>query len=106
MDIERFQAIEKQLAEQAEANHITNENLANLLQHQRIKNIVPIPPALTPAPQPITTIPKASQPSWIKPCAPNDFDRDQSKGCAFLTSCKIYTLLTVSDFPDDQTQIH
>jgi hypothetical protein len=28
MDIERFQAIEKQLAEQVEANHITNDNLA------------------------------------------------------------------------------
>jgi hypothetical protein len=25
---------------------------------------------------------------------------------AFLTSCEIYTSLTASDFPDDQTQIH
>jgi hypothetical protein len=31
MDIERFQVIEKQLAEQVEANHITNGNLANLI---------------------------------------------------------------------------
>jgi hypothetical protein len=79
MDIERFQAIEKQLAEQAEADRITNENLANLLRMmsaRESKNIVPIPPAPAPAPQPITTIPKASQPSRIKPCAPNDFDGD------------------------------
>jgi hypothetical protein len=77
MDIKRFQAIEKQLAEQAEANCITNENLANLFQMmsaRESKNIVPTPPALTPAPHPITTIPKASQPSRIRPCAPNDFD--------------------------------
>jgi hypothetical protein len=79
MDIERFQAIEKQLAEQAEANHITNENLANLfkmMSARESKNVILLPPALTPAPQPITTIPKASQPSRIKPCAPNDFNRD------------------------------
>jgi hypothetical protein len=109
MDIERFQAIEKQLAKQAEANRITNENLVNLLRMmsaRESKNIVPIPPTPTPTPQPITTTPKASQPSWIEPCAPNDFDGDQSKGRAFLTSCEIYTSLTASDFPDDQTQIH
>jgi hypothetical protein len=28
------------------------------------------------------------------------------KGRAFLTSCDIYTSLTASDFPDNQTQIH
>jgi hypothetical protein len=109
MDIERFQAIEKQLAEQAEANRITNENLANvfkMMSARESKNVVPLPLAPTPAPQPITTIPKALQPSRIKPCAPNDFDRDRSKGHAFLTSCEIYTSLTASDFPDNQTQIH
>jgi hypothetical protein len=104
MDIERFQAIEKQLAKQVEANRITNENLANLfkmMSARESKNIVPIPPAPTPAPQPITTIPKALQPSRIRPCAPNDFDRDRSKGHAFLTSCEIYISLTASDFSDD-----
>jgi hypothetical protein len=109
MDIERFQAIEKQLAEQAEANHITNENLANLIRMmstRESKNIALTPPAPIPTPQPITTIPRASQPSRIRPCAPNDLDGDRSKGRAFLTSCKIYILLTASDFPDDQTQIH
>jgi hypothetical protein len=109
MDIKRFQAIEKQLAEQAEANCITNENLANLfkmMSTRESKNIVPLPLAPTPTPQPITTIPKALQPSWIKPCAPNNFDGDRSKGHTFLTSCGIYTSLTASDFPDDQTQIH
>jgi hypothetical protein len=104
MYIERFQAIEKQLAKQAEANRITNENLANFVQMmsaRQSKNIVPTPPAPTPTSQPITTIPKALQPSWIRPCTPNDFDRDRSKGHAFLTSCEIYISLTASDFPDD-----
>jgi hypothetical protein len=48
MDIERFQAIEKQLAEQAEANRITNENLANLfkmMSARESQNVVPLPPA-------------------------------------------------------------
>jgi hypothetical protein len=66
MDIERFQAIEKQLAEQAEANRITNDNLANLIQMMSTrdsKNIAPTPPAQIPIPQPITTTPRASQPS-------------------------------------------
>jgi hypothetical protein len=104
MDIEQFQAIEKQLAKQAEANCITNKNLANLFEMmstRESKNVVPLSPAPTPTPQPITTIPKASQPSRIKPCAPNDFDQDRSKGHTFLTSCEIYTSLTASDFPDD-----
>jgi hypothetical protein len=79
MDIEQFQAIKKQLAKQAKANRITNENLANLfkmMSARESKNVIPLPPAPTPAPQPITTIPKALQPSRIKPCAPNDFDGD------------------------------
>jgi hypothetical protein len=84
MDIEQFQAIEKQLAEQAEANCITNDNLANLVQmmsNRESKNIVPTPLAPTPISQPITTILRALQPSWIRLCTPNDFDRDQLKGC-------------------------
>jgi hypothetical protein len=77
-----------------------------MISARESKNIVPIPLTPTPAPQPITTIPKALQHSRIKPCAPNNFDGDRSKGRAFLTSCKIYTSLTALDFPDDQTQIH
>jgi hypothetical protein len=53
MDIERFQVIEKQLAEQAEANHITNDNLANLIRMmstRESKNIAPTPPAPIPIP--------------------------------------------------------
>jgi hypothetical protein len=43
MDIDQFQAIEKQLAEQVEANRITNENLANLfkmMSARESKNVV------------------------------------------------------------------
>jgi hypothetical protein len=53
MDIERFEAIEKQLAEQAEANHITNKNLSNLIRMmstRESKNITLIPPASIPIP--------------------------------------------------------
>jgi hypothetical protein len=70
MDIEQFQAIEKQLAEQAEANHITNDNLANLIwmmSTRESKNIATTPLALIPIPQLITTTPRASQPSRIRP---------------------------------------
>jgi hypothetical protein len=80
MDIEQLQAIEKQLAEQAEANRITNDNLANLIQMmstRESKNIAPTPLAPIPIPQPRTTTPRASQPSRIRPCAPNNFDGDQ-----------------------------
>jgi hypothetical protein len=66
MDIERFQAIEKQLAEQAEATPITNENLANLIwtmSTMELKNVTPTPPAPAPIPQPTTTILRALQPS-------------------------------------------
>jgi hypothetical protein len=90
MDIEQFQAVEKQLAEQVEANRITNDNLANLvwvMSMKESKNIAPTPPAPIPIPQPITTTPRASQPLRIRPCAPNDFDGDRLKGRAFLTSC-------------------
>jgi hypothetical protein len=83
MDVEQFQGIEKQLAEQAEANRITNDNLANLvwiMSTGESKNIAPTPLALAPIPQPITTTPRASQPSRIRLCAPNDFNRDRSKG--------------------------
>jgi hypothetical protein len=79
MDIERFQVIEKQLAKQVEANRITNDNLANLVQMmstRESKNITPTPSALAPIPQPITITPRASQPSLIRPCTPNNFDRD------------------------------
>jgi hypothetical protein len=109
MDIEQFQAIEKQLAEQAEANRITNDNPANLvwmMSTRESKNIAPRPLSPASIPQPITTTPRAPQPLQIRPCSPNNFDGDRSKGRTFLTSCEIYTSLTASDFPDDQTQIH
>jgi hypothetical protein len=109
MDIEQFQAIEKQLTEQAEATHITNENLAKrfwMMSTREAKNIALSPPVLAFTIPTLTTILSALQPSRIGLWTPNDFDGDQSKGQAFLTLCEIYTSLTASDFPDDQTQIH
>jgi hypothetical protein len=71
MDIKRFQAIEKQLAEQVEATCTTNETLAQLFSHMRItksKRITTLPP--------IPTVLSISHTSRIKPGVPNDFNRD------------------------------
>jgi hypothetical protein len=109
MDIERFQVIDKWLAKQVEATHITNKNLTQLfwmISTKEAKYIAPTPPAPAIHTPPIITTLSALQPSQIRPSAPNDFDRDQSEGQAFLTLCEIYTSLTASDFPDDKMQIH
>jgi hypothetical protein len=37
---------------------------------------------------------------------PNNFDRDQVHGQAFLTSCELYILLAASDLLDEQVHIH
>jgi hypothetical protein len=44
--------------------------------------------------------------SRIKLASPDNFDGDRSKGCAFLTFCELYLLLTGSDYPDEQSHIH
>jgi hypothetical protein len=43
---------------------------------------------------------------WIKPSASDSFNGNRAKGRTFLTSLELYLLLTVSDFPDDQSHIH
>jgi hypothetical protein len=65
------------------------------------------PPLLAIAPPTphITTIPSTLQPLQIRLAAPNNFDGDWSKGHTFLTSCELYMSLTISDFPDNKTQI-
>jgi hypothetical protein len=40
------------------------------------------------------------------PANPDNFDGDRSKGCAFLTSCELYLLLTGENYPDEQACIH
>jgi hypothetical protein len=42
----------------------------------------------------------------IKLATPDNFDGDRSKGCAFLTSCKLYLSLTGPDYPNEQSRIH
>jgi hypothetical protein len=76
MDIERLQAIEKQLAKQVEANCVTNENLLKLFKMMSTtvtKNIAPTPMVLT-APLPTTTtIPSISR---SRLAAPDNFNGD------------------------------
>jgi hypothetical protein len=69
-------------------------------------DITTLPPALVSPTPPVTTIPKVSHISQIKLCAPNSFDSNRVQGHTFLTSCKLYMSLTVSDFPYDQVYIH
>jgi hypothetical protein len=87
----------------------TNENIAKLysmLSNQEVKDITPPPPVPAPISPPVTTILSTLQASQIRLGAPNNFDGDWLQGCTFLTSCELYTLLTTSDFPNNQTQIH
>jgi hypothetical protein len=42
----------------------------------------------------------------IKPASPDNFDRDRSKGRAFLTSCELYLSLAGPEYPDEQARIH
>jgi hypothetical protein len=42
----------------------------------------------------------------ITPGTPSQFDGDRVQGCAFLTSCELYILLTQLDFVNEQVRIH
>jgi hypothetical protein len=107
MDKERFQQMEKTLNKQAEATRAMNETLNKFLavmaNQQAARHVAPPPPASLP---PVTTPLKASHPSRVNPGAPSNFDRDRAQGCAFLMSCKLYILLSQSDFVEDQVCIH
>jgi hypothetical protein len=107
MDEERFQQMEKRLNEQAEAtwamNETLNKFLAVMANQEATGNVTPPPPI---SPPHVTTPLLASQPSRVKPGIPSHFDGDRAQGHAFLTSCKLYILLTQLDFVDEQVRIH
>jgi hypothetical protein len=107
MDEEQFQQMEKRLNEQVEATRAMNETLNKFLavmaNQEAARNVAPPPPASQP---PVITPLKASQPSRVNPGTPSNFDGDRAQGRAFLTSCKLYILLSQSDFIDDQVRIH
>jgi hypothetical protein len=99
--------MEKRLNEQAEAIRAMNETLNNFLavmaNQEAARNVAPPPLVFPPH---VTTPLLASQPSRVKPGVPSHFDGDRAQGCAFLTSCELYILLTQSDFVDEQVRIH
>jgi hypothetical protein len=107
MDKERFQQMEKRLNEQAEATRAMNETLNKFIvimgNQEAARNVAPPPPVPTPL---VITPLQVSQPSRVKPGVPSHFDGDRVQGCAFLTSCELYILLTQSDFVDKQVHIH
>jgi hypothetical protein len=107
IDEEQFQQMEKRLNEKAEATRAMNETLNKFLavmaNQEAAINVAPPPPV---SPPHVTTPLQASQPSRVKPGAPSHFDGDRVQGHAFLTSRKLYILLTQSDFIDEQVCIH
>jgi hypothetical protein len=107
MDKEQFQKMEKRLNKQAEAIQAMNETLNKFLvvmaNQEAARNVAPPPPASQP---PVITLLKASHRSRVDLGAPSNFDRDRAQGCAFLTSCELYILLSQSDFVEDQVHIH
>jgi hypothetical protein len=66
------------------------------------QNVAPPPPVPTTL---VITPLQTLQPSRVEPGAPSHFNGDRAQGCAFLTSCELYILLTQSDFIDDQVHI-
>jgi hypothetical protein len=107
MDAKRLQNIEKWLNDQVEATRVTNETLNKLLaafSAREVREHLAPPPLASPSP--VTTPLKVSQPSRVKPGIPSNFNGDRAQGCAFLTSCELYILLTQSDFVEDQVRIH
>jgi hypothetical protein len=102
MDDKRFQQMEKRLNKQAEATRAMNETLNKFIaimgNQEAARNVAPPPPV---SPPHVTTPLQASQPSRVKPGVPSHFNGDRAQGRAFLTSCKLYILLTQSDFVDE-----
>src|SRR6266516_6706273 len=44
--------------------------------------------------------------SKLKPAPPSDFDRDHTKGQAFLNSCELYIRLAPDHFPDELSKVY
>jgi hypothetical protein len=107
MDDKRFQQMEKRLDEQAEAtqamNKILNKFITIMSNIEVVKVVALHPPVSL---QLVITPLQVLQPSRVKLGVPSHFDRDRAQGCAFLTSCELYILLTASDFVDEQVRIH
>jgi hypothetical protein len=99
--------MEKRLNEEVEATSAMNETLNKFIaimgNQETARNIAPPPPV---SPLIVTTTLQVSQPSRVKPGIPRNFDRDRAQGHTFLVSCKLYILLTASDFVDEQVYIH
>jgi hypothetical protein len=84
-------------------NESLNKFIAIMGNQEVARNITPPPPV---TPQLVITPLQASQPSRVKLGIPSHFDGDRVQGCALLTSCELYILLTASDFVDEQVHIH
>jgi hypothetical protein len=58
------------------------------------------------SPPPVTTPPKALQPSRVELGVSSNFDRDRAQEHTFLMSCELYISLTQSDFVKDKVHIY
>jgi len=96
MEGEQLATLEQALAELQAKEANTQHKLDILISHiPQSKN--PIPSTQIP---PVT--PKAH---GLKPALPLEFDRDRTKGMAFLNSCQVYICLCLNSFTDEQAKI-
>ena len=102
-------AVEQALAD-SEAREVETKSqltaLINGFQHLELL-IRELKPIQTPNTPPTNIIPVRLAPTGQPPplALPSKYDRDRSKGQAFLTSCQTYMRLCLDSFPNEQTKI-
>ena len=104
MDSDRITALEQAFSEMQARDEAFQQKLDILVNHitsPKIPETPPIPVVHTPAPETCHT----PSTRTLHPALPSEFDRDRSKGVAFLYSCQTYIRLCSDAFPDDQTKI-
>ena len=96
MEGERLATLEQALAELQVKDANTQHKLDTLISH------IPQSKNLIPSTQITSVTPKAH---GLKPALPSEFNRDCTKGMAFLNSCQVYMCLCPTSFMDEQAKI-
>jgi len=96
MEGERLATLEQALAELQVKDANTQHKLDILISH------IPQSKNLIPSTQITSVTPKAH---GLKPALPSEFNRDCTKGMAFLNSCQVYMRLCPTSFMDEQAKI-
>jgi len=96
MEGEQLVTLEQALAELQAKDANTQHKLDILISH--------IPQSENPIPSTQIT-PVTPKAHGLKPALPSEFDRDRTKGMAFLNSCQVYICLCPNSFTDEQAKI-